>query len=236
MFIIFFVSILLSFSLFIETFGFLLRAVGKQSNAISFGYSAHVQIATLSRIGTFIGLPIVAYLIDRNIDNVRILILPIFTFGIYTLLSLVVIRKQDFAIKLSYYFFNKIIAFSRVDIIKRYYQKSEEITNDILQSAEIARIKKFGILSFFFTSGAFFVSSIFAQHFHLYRATILQLTPFISFLGTLSSVVYFDPKISHLIDCNKNPFPIIFEVFKIRLLGAILLIISFSLSFFIINH
>ena len=54
MFIIFLISVLLSFSLFIETYGFLLRAVGKQTNALSFGYSAHVQLATLSRIGTFI--------------------------------------------------------------------------------------------------------------------------------------------------------------------------------------
>ena len=237
MFIIFLISVLLSFSLFIETYGFLLRAVGKQTNALSFGYSAHVQLATLSRIGTFIGLPIVAFLIDKKIENLLILILPIFTFGLFIVFSLIVIKKQAAAINLSYFFFNKIIDLSKVNIKKNTIRITfESDTNIAVSNNNISTIKKFGILSFFFTSGAFFISSIFAQHFHTYRATILQLTPFISFLGTISSVIYFDPKISHFIDNSVNPFPIIFEVFKIRLIGAILLFITFSIAFLLIVY
>ena len=233
--IILLVSCLLSFSLFIETFGFLLRAVGKENNSISFGYSAHVQLATISRIGTFIGLPIIAYLIDRNIESTKILILPIFTFFLYSIFSFITLKSQKLSISISYFFFNKIIELSRVSIEKKELTlNKDKFVEYKLKNKNLNQIKKFGVISFFFTSGAFFISSIFAQHYQFYSDAILQFTPFISFLGSMSSFIFFDSNISHLIDSSDNPFLIIFEVIKIRLIASILLLISFLLTFIII--
>ena len=236
MILIIFVSFLLAISLFTETFGFFMRAIGREINANSFGYSAHVQLATLSRIGTFIGLPIIAFLIDSGIDNYLIFLLPVLTFIFYILLSLLAIKFKSNTINIAYFCFKKIIFFSKVEIDMKVFNQDLNISfSDHLHIQELKSIKKFGFYAFIFTSGAFFISSILAKNFHLYRATILQLTPFVSFIGTMNSVLYFDPILSHLIDSRSNPFPIIFEVIKIRLKSAIALILLF-LSIFIIYY
>jgi hypothetical protein len=209
-----------------------MRAVGKSVNAKSFGYSAHVQLATLSRIGTFIGLPIIAFLIDSGINSYLIFVLPVLTFFLYIIFSLISLFSKKVSISIAIFCFKKIVYFSKVEL-KLEFSKTEfnQSFSDISHYPQMETIKKYGFFAFIFTSGAFFISSILAKKIHLYRATILQLTPFVSFVGTINSVLYFDPMLSHLIDCSDNPFPIVFEVFKIRLKSALVLLLLFLLIF-----
>ena len=58
---------LIGLSLSIETLGFFLRAIGSKRKYPSLGYSLHVQVATIARFGSFLGLPVLGSIVDSGL-------------------------------------------------------------------------------------------------------------------------------------------------------------------------
>lgn len=184
-----FISFFISISFYLETMSFLSRAIGYELNMSSSGYSFHVQISTLSRLGTLIGLPLMGILID-NRNFINLLLLPIcvsFIFVIITLISLFFLTK---IIKLF-----KILFCLRFNVIyiNVSYKSNFKINKEIFL---------YGFLSYFFVNLAFFLVPVLAVVFYSNRAFIIQLSGLITGVGTFIGIFFFDHKLSKLLDLD----------------------------------
>ena len=225
--------LLISFSMFFESFGFILRLIGKYIGSPSLGYSYHVQLATLTRFGTLVSFPLIAFMIDSGISTDKLLVLPVLIY-FFLLVLLLIFWYNSY---ISYYIGIKVfkllsfISGAKNDdyasiSIDKLNNRVNECDNN---SLEFSRIIKFGTLAFLLTSTSFLLSSIIASYTPGFRATILQSSPFLSSTGTLFSVLFFDPSISKLIDKTNHSHEILNAIWKSRIYGSFI-----ALSFFIL--
>lgn len=227
-------SFLLLITLFFECYGFIFRHIGAFNNVASLGYSLHVQVATIARIGTLLSYPLIAYQIESGIKSSLLCLIPIVSFlGLAILLSFLSNRTK-LAINVAQKLFKILINISNLGSkeLKNYsFIKNLEIPLEI-EKAEKNRIIYLGTLAFLFTSSAIFITSIIANQFLDFRTTIIQSTPFISSIGTILSVVYFDPTLSKLIDKNPTSLDLIVLAWKARIYGSFNAAILFTIIYF----
>jgi hypothetical protein len=190
-------GLLLSCVHFIETIGYYFRGAGQRFQMASVGYSIHVQVATLSRLCSFMALPIVGWLLDQKVSPSYILILALISSSSFIVLSTLVS-----------FFKNKNHYLDRLFLFLVRYVSRLKITPSVSQSFQGEKLLKSDLLtirfsafsSFFLISSGMYFTFFIASLIPHYRATILQLSPIVTGLGTIIAVVFFDPKISALID------------------------------------
>ena len=181
----------------IETFVYSIREAGRSYGVIAMGYSLSTQFGTLARMSTALAMPIVGYLLDNNISVHSIIIIPLTTAVIYCAVMLLVISCTD-------RFLLFVDLFFRWYILKMYKIKSDKVSekNSLsLSSPEKVRfvfISSFA--SFFVVVVGIFISFILASVYHDHRAMIMQSTVLVTSIGTLISVLVFDPMISSVLD------------------------------------
>lgn len=227
--IIFLASILICLSLLFETLGFNFRRIGKIKGYPSLGYSIHVQFATISRLGIFIGFPLIGFLVDTSSELNSLIIVPLLSYlALFMILIffLIFIKKLD---NLFYTLFNFMLKISRVKISGQVHDVAE-IKDNILPINKI-RILAVGSFSFLFQSIGIFIVSICAFLFPEYKATILLMSPSITAIGTLISVIFFDPYISEEIDNKAEPIEVISYVYLARAISSFVAAMIFSILF-----
>lgn len=187
-------GILIGISLFIESASFIIRIIGKNSEKSSLGYSLHVQIATLSRLGSFVGLPIIGLLLDKKVETYFIVLIPFISYIVMSFGFLFILIKLDFVINI----YNKIFML-RVKNANEF-----KLTNFSFRKLklDLNQIWILSFLSFSITTISFFLIPIIASLYNEYRATILQLAPVFTSFGTFISIFMFDNNLSKLIDSN----------------------------------
>lgn len=210
-------GVLIAMSLLVETLGFYLRFAGSHMGTPSLGYSIHVQAGTLSRIGTLVGLPLIGWLIDRGANVHNILVVPVCTFAVYTAVNLIALFRHDQAASVSRALFRKL---AKRSIVLNEGGAAEHFDTYDLEYAQAKVLYVAGILSFLFTASGFFLAAIFASVYYDYRATILQLSPIVTAIGTFVSVVFFDPRISYHVDRGAKQRQVIKVILVSRAISA----------------
>ena len=204
----------LGISLFIETFGFFLRSAGASLSLSSLGYSLHVQLATFSRLGIFIGMPLVGFLLDSGTSPEVVSILPLMVSGIFMIFAILVLfiptQIERFSIALFFFMGQKI---SRLDIPSNRERNSLVDVNPV----EERNLFCLSLLSHLIIVTGFYLMIILASIYNDWRVTIMQSTPLLTAAGTLLSVIYFDPRASSLIDKSKDPFSAATVIMRARL-------------------
>lgn len=223
------IAILLFTSLFFECYGFMFRLLGAMNSSSSLGYSIHVQVATLARFGTLIAYPLIAYQLETGITNKELSLIPIVTYILLSIFLLYFSKKKNSNKNLVTQIFRIVSRFSGLNKELWIIDLKLESNDATINSSDRSKIIYFGTFAFLFTSASFFLTSIVANQFLEYRTTIIQCTPFISAIGTMMSVIYFDPIISKLIDENPKSINIIILAWKARIRGSILISILFAL-------
>lgn len=217
------IALLLLTSLFFECYGFIFRLLGAINKSPTLGYSLHVQVATIARFGTLLAFPLIALQIETGISNNTLIIIPIITYSCLSVMLLILSKSPNLNNWLLYHLLVLLSRFSGLDkkIFKISILKAEKKL--LITRNERNKIVYFGTAAFLFTSSAFFVTSIVANEYLDYRSTIIQCTPFISSIGTLMSVIYFDPTLSQLIDKNPESIMIIKLAWKARIYGSLVI-------------
>lgn len=213
-------GVLIALSLLVETLGFYLRFAGSFMGTPSLGYSIHVQAGTLSRIGTMVGLPIIGWLIDRGADLRSILVIPVCTFAVYAIVNIIALSRHDQVASIAQVLFRKLAKQSTV--LNEGVAAGHLDAHD-LDRAQVKVLYTAGILSFLFTASGFFLAAVFASVYYNYRATILQLSPMITAVGTFISVVFFDPRISYHVDRGAKQQQVIKVILVSRAISAAML-------------
>lgn len=219
-------AILIFFSLLFETLGFNFRRIGKMCNKSSLGYSLHVQFATVSRLGIFIGFPLIGYLIDQSSDIENILLVPVicyFLISTFLFISAIYVHRLDNLFKQFFLLQLKISNIDRVDFDENLAIPSNSFSKK--------RILILGAISFLFASSGIFFVSILSFTFSDLKATILLSSPAITAIGTLISVIFFDPFISRQIDDIDEPVNVIKYIYFSRALSSLILFVFFLMFY-----
>ena len=222
-----FAAILIYLSLFFETIGFNFRRIGKLSGKASLGYSLHVQFATVSRFGIFIGFPLIGLLIDQSTNIHQIILVPIIAYSLIFLSLLFCIfnlKKIDYLFKRFFHFQLRLSGLDSVTI------NDGTLFKD--QSFSKKRVIVLGFISFLFASSGIFFVSILSFIFSDYKATILLSSPAVTAFGTLISVMFFDPFISRQIDDIDEPITVIKYIYLSRAVSSCILFFIFLILFF----
>lgn len=206
-------------SLYIENIGFYLRGIGSANKSSNLGYSLHVQLATLGRVGTFIGFPMLGLSIDRGSSGAEITNAPIYALITFIVLCLMSVRYENSLLKLltiSFRIHNKNQPFF-LNLGAYDKQANSVLINKVLISGALA----FSLV-FIGVFLPFYFSSIYPQ----YRATILQLSPAVTMFGTFISIIYFDPEISKTLDNVSGGVVIIRRLMLYRIAISSLMLIT----------
>jgi hypothetical protein len=209
-------ALLIAISLVVETLGYYLRFAGSELGMPSVGYSLHVQAGTLSRVGTMLGLPIIGWLIDSGADVGNILLVPVCTFAVLTAVSVVALLNHERVVELAKVVFRGLAA-----LVGDTPARRPSVEGGYALERRQERILYYaGIGSFLFMGSGFFLAAVFATLYFDYRATILQLSPFVTAVGTFISVVYFDPRISYHVDHGAHQRQVIKIILASRAVAA----------------
>jgi hypothetical protein len=224
-------GVVLGLSLFVETFGFFLRSAGSSMALSSLGYSLHVQLATISRLGTFIGMPLVGFLLDSGTDPKTVSILPLMVSGIFIVCAVITLYYstgvERFSVWLFLFLGRKI---SKLDVPCN----GKRASPTEISTSEEAMLFWLSFLSHIIIVVGFYLMIILASIFNDWRVTLMQSTPLLTAAGTLISVIYFDPRASTLIDKSINPFRVTHIIMRARCSSmASILLISGLLSVFL---
>ena len=208
-----------------EVMGFYLRSAGQKQGMAGLGYSLHVQIATLARFGTFMGLPILGFAVDNGAGPRAILGAGIVSSLVTLTVCLLALRWPDIAIRLAHALFLR-----RARTLSA-GRKPQAQTPHAAESSEYRkrdrnRILVFGAVAFVATSIGVYVTLMLGSMCMDFRATILQLTPAITALGTIFAVIYFDPRVSSCIDSAKDADAIVMDVVRSRIAGVIAAVVA----------
>jgi len=234
-YLVFVASSLMAINFAIETIAYQLRCTGASLGASSLGYSLHVQISTFARILNFIALPILGWLIDKNIDFRIFITIPVI-YSIVFILSctfyLFIPNKSKISVKF-YIFLVEKISKVKLDKVNSYTLDNDEL--DYVNYEMMNKLFILGVFSTFFTTLGSMIPLIIASYANDSRATILQMSPLFTGIGTLISVIFFDPRVSILIKDNSNNSYIMNVIIKARMFGvAIIGFLSLFILFLIL--
>ncbi len=221
---------LIGFSHWIEAIGFYMRVVGANHGLAALGYSAHVQIATVSRFGTLLAFPLIGYLIDNG-HSASIISYSFVSYAFVFVLLNTITAKSGFEIifyeRFFFFIMNKInrigeIKSNNLDVVYPNEFQYDE-SKLFLLSLFSYGVMIFGVFS------VFFASTIVPE----YRATILQIGPLITGVGAIVSTTYFDPYVSLIMDRSPRKNDAVSTIVKGRSYSALLLaIVLSSINFF----
>lgn len=216
-------GVLLGFAWSLESVGYLLRLVGSLNGRASLGYTRHVQFATASRLGSFVALPILAYHVDLGTLISDLLLVPMAAFSVSAIAMFLLTNNRRASLISLKAIFN---------LVEHGFRKQKDIGQ--LIDIEGLRDKKVVLMSAFsytLAINAYFITMLLAVKFNTYRATILQSTPAISFIGTLIAVFYIDTKISNSLDQNNSDGSAIFSLLEGRLLANLIGFIVYTIYY-----
>lgn len=205
----------------IETAGYKFRELGIKNKIPSLGYSVHVQTATYARIGSMIALPIMAWLIDNEKNIETIILIPIISSSLFIALAYISNNSKKAEILINAVF---------EKLTRKYKSKinenSKTNSNKDIESKDLKKISRYAYFSYLFIISGTYASFIVASLTPKYRATIIQLSPLITSIGTFISVTYFDPKVSYLNETSREIHNITTVIFNGRIYasGTLLLI------------
>jgi hypothetical protein len=207
-------GVLLGFAWSLESIGYLFRIVGSTDGRASLGYTRHVQFATAARLGSFVALPILAYYVDIGSLLGDLLIVPMSAFSLSLIAMLLLTSNRRSSLLFMKLLFNKMeFGFrKKLDVIQ--LQETTELRD--------RKIVLLSTVSYSLAINAYFITMFLAVRFNPLRATILQSTPALSFIGTLIAVFYLDTKISNSLDENKSDCTAIFSLLEGRLLSNLI--------------
>jgi hypothetical protein len=216
---------LIGISLVMETLAFHYREFGTRHGMPTLGYSLHVQLATLARAGTLVGLPLLGWMLDHGQSSHALVQAPAAAFSTFagiSGLSLAFSKRTESALERVFRVQAWIV--SRVQLTKRSPASNGEVAK--VCRADALTLQVAGAFSFILTAGGLFGVMMSAALAPAYRATILQLSPLVTSIGTVVSVTIFDPKISTLMDRGNDGLAVVRYVTRARLYGALLLMLA----------
>ena len=194
--IIFGCSILMSLNFAIETIAYQLRCTGAALGNSSLGYSLHVQVATFARTLNFVALPLMGWLIDSGVKFERFLLVPVIFSLIFSVLcSLYLMYPKKDALSISVFKF-LVSRISKIELSVSGTHSTDNKKTTTIKSKDKRKLFKTGAVASFFTIFGSLLPFILASYVHSYRATMLQMAPVFTAIGTLLSVTYFDPRVS----------------------------------------
>lgn len=215
-----------------EVMGFFLRSAGQKHGMAGLGYSLHVQVATLARFGTFMGLPILGFAVDNGAGPSAILGAGIVSSTVTLSFCLLALRAPSVPVRLAQALFLRrartlagggaVAGMSATDKPAALYRQSDR-----------RRILIFGAVAFVATSIGVYITLMLGSMCMNYRATILQLTPAITALGAIFSVIYFDPRVSSCIDAAEDADRIVVDVIRSRVFGVCLALAAIVSVYFL---
>lgn len=215
---------LIGLSQFFELLGFYFRAEGSLRGLSTVGYSVHVQVATVSRIGSLLALPILGYLLDSDAHTNTLVFSGVVCASTIVFFSSILVKFKSIENLLSVVFDFITIKINRLDLGDSKRTKDSE--SEIPQSYKI-RLFVASTIAYSVMIVGMFATFGLAAIYHDYRATILQSAPILTMLGTAISVIYFDPLASMLIDGCYSKMKAVQLIILTRLAAAILALFFF---------
>lgn len=212
---------LIGMSLSVETLAFYYRDFGTRHGVPTLGYSLHVQLATLARAGTLVGLPLLGWMLDHGQSSRALVQAPAAAFATFAAISSFSLLFSTWTERaLERTFRLQALIVSQVRLIDGSGAAPGEVE---VSRRDALTLQVAGAFSFILTAGGIFGVMMSAAFAPQYRATILQLTPLITSIGTVVSVSVFDPKVSMLMDKGSDGRAVVRIVTRSRLYGAVLL-------------
>jgi hypothetical protein len=215
---------LIGISLSVETLAFYFREFGSRYEMPTLGYSLHVQLATLARVGTLVGLPLLGWMLDHGRSTSAMVLAPAAAFATFSLISGMSLAYEIRTVRVLEALFRLQARFvSRINLVMPEGASARPAA--MVCKGDALALHGIGAFCFVLTAGGLFgvmTSATFAPQ---YRATILQLTPLITSIGTVVSVSMFDPKVSALIDRGSDGLDVVRHVTRARLYGALVLLV-----------
>lgn len=215
--IVYFVPVFIAISIFIESIGVWFRYIGAVNKESASGYSTHVRVATLGRFFILLSAPMLGVMIDNGIASS---ILAIFA-SVSFLLVFVLISLGEASL-----FKNKIVfVYNLVNGTNH-----EKIDFNCVSVKFDVRFSILSIFSFLLTASGILVVNYFATIFPDKRAMIVQMSAFVTMLGTLVHAFYVDPIISRLCDKDHIQALNFIKVFLLsRRIASLILMVLFLL-------
>jgi hypothetical protein len=215
-----FAGFFISFALTIETFGSLMRSIGALNNRPAIGYSTHVRIATIGRVFILFAAPAIGLLVDRYNDPILVLLVGLICFFVATILHALLFYFQKYFEDISanvFFLFNK-----------SFFQNTIVFHNTFFN---IYKLKLFSLIAISIQSGGLFFVNILAAFYPDYRATLVQMAGFITFLGTACHIFFVDPVLAEGCDQREFSRSVISIYIYGRMLGCL---INFAMITFIL--
>lgn len=219
--LLFIIAVLLSISIVIESVGAWFRYVGAKNYEPTNGYSTHVRIATASRFFIVIAAPLIGHAVDAGRKSSELSIIGVLVFFISTCI-LYVYRHPNWTIINTYNALNPK-SDKKLDL-------SERPSNEIELKISLFHIAS--IISFVFTASGVLVVNILAAQTPEFRATILQMSAFITMFGTLIHTFYVDPELARAADEDSlKTYSLVNKFIIGRTVGSFILMLIFTLYF-----
>lgn len=184
-------SFLISASIITETVGSWFRYIGAANNEPTCGYSTHVRVATASRLFIVLAAPAIGYTVDTSSSIQQFALIGTLVFAITTLI-LYANKDPNYLILKAYNFINS----SR---IRKITNPAKTNTNN---HKSTPRFQIASLLSFIFTASGIIIVNMLAAQMKEYKATIIQMSAFITMTGTVIHTFYVDPALSKTADQN----------------------------------
>ena len=220
-------GLLLGLSWFVESIGYLFRLIGSHQGKLSLGYTIHVQLATMTRFGSFVALPMLALGVDKEFPMNVLLFTPLIAFSVIVVGLVPVLLRRRLVFNYLSFIFNVV------------GRKQESLSNSSKHNLDIysfdIKLVLASLGSYIITSNAFFVSVMYASVYPDFRASILQMTPALSFIGTLVAVFYLDTRISNSLDNKENETSAVYSVIAGRLFSALVCSVLYGLVILILE-
>lgn len=216
------ISLFIASSIIIESLGVWLRYIGAVNSESSLGYSSHVRFATLGRFFILFSAPLLGFLIDSGIKSNDVAIIGVLVFSIVFIVLLLSFNAR-------------LIGF-----LKKIYcllNKRDLVGGRITPDFSLSFFKKnnnkklvfSSCISFLMTASGILIVNYFATVFVENRAMIVQMSAFVTMLGTLTHAFYVDPILARCCDENADlAFGSIINFIMGRIISSVLLIIFFS--------
>lgn len=217
---IYLISLFIATSIVAESLGVWLRFIGAVNSEPSLGYSSHVRFATLGRFFILLSAPLLGFLIDTGVSSGDVAMIGIMVFilvfvFLYLSFNSNVIR---FLIK-SYRWLNKQSNLKSVV----YFD-----TSSVLINALNKKLMAASCVSFLLTASGILIVNYLATVFVDNRAMIVQMSAFVTMLGTLTHAFYVDPTLAR--SCDENADLALTAVISFivgRVLSSLMLILLF---------
>lgn len=187
------IAAFISFSILIESLGVWMRLIGAHRKEAATGYSTHVRLATLGRFFILISAPLLGYQVDNDVSPRIISLIGFIAFSLVFsyLLADFFLAEKKYLIYI-YNFLNK--------------RSSNSCSFDL--SGSRGAINWFFVLFSFFafllTASGVVVVNYIASSFPDNRGMIVQMSAFVTMLGTLAHVFLLDPRLAAVCDNDTN--------------------------------